>query len=91
MNRRAHHYAPIPTRVVPSYTGSELHVAERLAAGDSDAEIAAKLAISVNVVRGRVESLMAKTDQRRRLAVVAQLKKWHVLGAEGKALAFSNL
>lgn len=60
-------------------TGQELRVLERLAAGQSNKEIARTLGLSPNTVKTHVANLFAKLEVRRRTQAVSKARDLHLI------------
>ena len=82
------YFAPVPRRTLPTYTADELRVAELVAQGQNDAEVAVELGINQPTVRRCLTGIMRKTDTNNRGKMVAALKADGVLRANGSASAF---
>lgn len=60
-------------------TGQEVRVLERLAAGQSNKEIARTLGLSPNTVKSHVSSLYAKLEVQRRTQAIGRARELHLI------------
>jgi DNA-binding NarL/FixJ family response regulator len=60
-------------------TGQEVRVLERLAAGQSNKEIARTLGLSPNTVKTHIANLFAKLEVRRRTQAVSKARDLHLI------------